>query len=277
MTTQSVRGQGTSDVGLFGPGSASWKISRERVLMLTGPRALLMQVAHPRVAQGVAEHSDFRERPFRRLARTLTLTLDSVFGETRRARAAMRQINQAHAAVRGVGYSALDRDLLLWVLATLVDSSVLAYELFLGPLDAAEKDAYYAETRAATRLLALPVEGGPPDFAALQRYVREMIASGEVRVTEEGRAVGLATLYPPAAQYVPRPVKDGAAFVTAGVLPSTLREQYGLPWSHRHDAAFRLFVAAVRAAVPLLPRAVRDVPQAREAERRLRLDRRSAS
>ncbi len=258
-----------SDLGLFGPSSAAWKIDRERAVLLAGTRALLMQLAHPRVARAVAEHSDFRRRPFRRLARTLTLTLDSVFSDTPTALRAVRRINATHADIRGAGYSAFDPDLLVWVMATLVDSAVLAYELFVGALTGAQKDGYYAETREATRLLRMPPASAPADFTALRRYVAEMIASGGVAVGQTGLAMASATLYPPAAWYLPRPVKAFNAFVTAGLLPATLRTQYGLAWTIHHRAAFEAFVRAVRVAIPLLPARLRYVPQAIAAARRV--------
>jgi uncharacterized protein (DUF2236 family) len=51
------------DPGLFGPGSVAWRINAESVLLLGGGRALLMQAAHPLVAAGVADHSDFTAGP----------------------------------------------------------------------------------------------------------------------------------------------------------------------------------------------------------------------
>ena len=258
-----------SDAGLFGPRSMAWRIDRERAVLLAGTRSLLMQLAHPRVALGVAHHSDFRHRPFRRLARTLTLSLDSIFGDTPTALRAVRRINATHARIHGAGYTAFDADLLVWVMATLVDSGVLAYERFVGPLTDAQKDAYYRETRDATRLLGMPPSAAPADFSGLRAYVAAMIASGEVKVGDIGLALGRATLYPPAAWYVPRPVKDGIVFVTAGLLPRALRIQFELPWSTRHRAAFEAFSRGVRATLPLLPARLRYVPQALSARRRV--------
>ncbi|MDP9398691.1 MAG: oxygenase MpaB family protein, partial [Actinomycetota bacterium] len=63
------------DPGLFGPASTAWSVLRERVVLLGGPAALLLQVAHPLVAAGVAEHSDFRADPLHRLRATLDATL----------------------------------------------------------------------------------------------------------------------------------------------------------------------------------------------------------
>ena len=59
------------DAGLFGPGSMAWRIDGEALILAGGTAALLMQLAHPAVAAGVAQHSDFRADPFARLRRTL--------------------------------------------------------------------------------------------------------------------------------------------------------------------------------------------------------------
>ena len=57
-----------SGSGLYGPASEAWRLNREAMLLLgAGPRALLLQIAHPLVAAGVADHCDFRTDPWRRL------------------------------------------------------------------------------------------------------------------------------------------------------------------------------------------------------------------
>src|SRR5690242_20895899 len=120
--------------GLFADDSIIRRVNRENVLILGGGRALLMQLAHPKVAAGVDEHSDFRARPVRRLRRTVRMTMAIVFGDRETALAAARAVNQAHAKVRGRSYRALDPDLLLWVHATLVDSALVTYETFVKRL-----------------------------------------------------------------------------------------------------------------------------------------------
>lgn len=66
---------------LYGPGSVTWHVNREAVLLLGGGRALLLQLAHPLVAAGVAAHSNFRSQPLQRLWRTLDLTLTITFAD----------------------------------------------------------------------------------------------------------------------------------------------------------------------------------------------------
>src|ERR671933_953853 len=89
------------DAGLFGPGTMTWKINREGVLLLGGGRALILQVAHPLVAAGVAEFSNYREDPWGRLYRTLDLTTKIVFGSMQTAHEAAQRIQNVHKRVHG--------------------------------------------------------------------------------------------------------------------------------------------------------------------------------
>src|SRR3712207_2866998 len=89
------------DAGLFGPGSLTWRINREGVLLLGGGRALILQVAHPLVAAGVAAYSNYREDPWGRLYRTLDITTRIVFGDTETAREASGRLERMHSRVRG--------------------------------------------------------------------------------------------------------------------------------------------------------------------------------
>jgi len=91
-----------SDAGLFGPGSVTWRVNREGVLLLGGGAALVLQVAHPLVAAGVAEFSNYREDPWGRLYRTLDLTTRIVFGDTETALEAGERIRNVHTRVHGV-------------------------------------------------------------------------------------------------------------------------------------------------------------------------------
>ena len=91
-----------TDPGLFGPGSAIWKVNREGVVLLGGGRALILQVAHPLVAAGVAKHSNYRSDPWGRLFRTLDLVTTIVFGSTEEAEGAAARVRRVHERVNGV-------------------------------------------------------------------------------------------------------------------------------------------------------------------------------
>ena len=70
-----------SDEAMLGPGTVSWKINREATLMAGGGRALLLQVGHPLVAAGVAQHSNYQAEPWQRLYRTMDTMVKIAFGD----------------------------------------------------------------------------------------------------------------------------------------------------------------------------------------------------
>lgn len=245
--------------GLYPEESITRRINRENVLLLGGGRALLMQLAHPSVAVGVDDHSDFRTHPVRRLRRTIRMTMAIVFGDRETALAAARAVNRVHARVRGDGYHALDPDLLMWVQATLVDSALVTYATFVQTLSKQERDEFYQESKILGELLGIPRNHFPRRIDSFDRYVAEMIDSGKVSVTERGRALGRLVLRPQL-RLLPGPAMIPFEIVTAGLLPASLREQYGLPWGSSQQRAFRLATATVPRVVKLTPPVLRVWP-----------------
>lgn len=245
--------------GLYPEHSITRRINRENVLLLGGGRALLMQLAHPSVAAGVDAHSDFRTNPVRRLRRTIRMTMAIIFGERETALAAARAVNKAHARVRGEGYRALDPDLLLWVHATLIDSALATYATFVQPLSRHEGDEFYQESKLAGELLGIPREYFPERIDDFDRYVAEMIDSGTVAVNDVARSLGRLVLRP-RLRLLPGPVMIPFEIVTAGLLPPSLREQYGLAWGPAQQGAFRLAIRTVPRVVRLTPPVLRVWP-----------------
>jgi uncharacterized protein (DUF2236 family) len=260
--------------GLFGPGSMTWKVDREvAVLVGSGSRALMMQVAHPLVAAAVAEHSRYLADPLGRLRGTLDAIYTFAFADTDHALEVVRGIHRLHTTVQGNApdgraYSALEPRLLLWVYATLIDSSLVAYETFVASLRTAERDTYYAEFCRAGHVWGIPAESFPPDLAALRGWMAHMIASGEVHVSEQGRRVGQDLMQPPL-WWLPAPVTLPLRLLTTWLLPPALRGGFGHTWGPRREAAMQHLAAGSRAIVPRLPSRLRDLPIARAADRRL--------
>ena len=256
---------------LLGPDTVSWRVNREPVVFMGGGRALLLQVAHPLVAAGVAQHSDYQRHPWKRLTRTLDTTIKIVFADAETSARAAARLAGRHASVRGVAgdgtpYDARDPALLLWVWATLVDTSLTLYERCFGPLPAGDRERFYSEQQLFAHACGVPADDCPPTFADFTAYLARMVA-GELRVTEPARAVrdsiaGAAVAAPL------RPLLAPHTLVTAGLLPPELRTQYGFEWGPRRqrrlDAWLRLSGAAARA----VPRSVRELPVGVVASRR---------
>lgn len=252
---------------LFRTDSVTWRINQEPALLLGGGRALLMQLAHPGVAAGVAEHSDFRRRPLERLMRTLELTLALTFGTRTEALAAAHQINTVHQRIRGNGYSATDPRLLLWVHATLIDSALVTYAEFVGPLTNAEREAYYQEAKLIGGLLGLANSRYPGTLADFESYLAQMLSGPELLVDERARELARAVLRP-SLQRVPPPVLRPLEAITAGLLPASLRLDYELPWGRLEQFGFGAVRGTLPRALRVLPRRFRQVPPARTAKAR---------
>lgn len=252
-----------SDLGLFPQSSIVRRITAERVMLLGGPRALLMQIAHPMVSAAVADHSGFERDPWERLWGTVTVVLDVVFGDTVRAGAAASRVTALHADVvgerKGASYRALDPQLLLWVHATLVDSALVTFERFVHPLSRSAAERYYQEMKSFARAFRVPPSLLPKDLPAFGAYMTQSVASLEVG--EEARRLAAHIVDPPVPWWF-GPVRSAQRTITSGLLPDSLRVAYGFPWSDRHEKAFRLLSSAVRGSLPFVPHPIARWPHA---------------
>jgi uncharacterized protein (DUF2236 family) len=258
----------------------SWRVDRETVLVLGGRRALLLQLAHPLVAQGVDDHSNFTEDRLGRLLRTLDLSLTIVFGSDEAAERALDQIAAVHRVVngtlpesvgiypKGTPYSAEDPALQLWVHATLVDTALLFYDRFVTPLTDEERDLYYQETIEPATRFGIPEAMLPKSHREFTDYLWSMVNGESLAVGEAGRRTADAVLFPRTSLF-PRRLLDPLNVLTIGTLPPPVRQMYGLRWNPLRAAALRGISATLPRMVRILPPRVRFVPHAIEAERRL--------
>jgi len=264
--------------GLYGPGSEAWALNREAMLLLgAGPRALLMQLAHPAVAAGVADHSDFRADPWRRLQGTLRSYLRIVYGTGTVARAEIRRLNELHRTITGPTYRARDPELSLWVHATLVDSTIVVADAWLARLPRDRRERYYAETRPIGRAFGIPAALLPPDLDAFEAYLDRSIGPhGQVRVDSTARELADAVLHPPLGPVIPALARVPATayawslWPAVGLLPPAIREGYGFRWGPLERAVSGWLVTAWRIWRPFLPEDVRQMPQALAGDRRAR-------
>ena len=166
-----------TDFGLFGPGSACWKVHGDFTSMMVGGiAALFLQMLHPGALAGVWDHSNFRQDMSGRLRRTARFIAGTTYGSTAEAEALIAHVGQIHDRVAGVlpdgtAYSANDPDLLTWVHVAEVSCFLAAYLRYKDPaFPPAEQDRYYAEVAiVAEKLGATDV---PKSRAAVQAYLR---------------------------------------------------------------------------------------------------------
>lgn len=238
-------------------------------MILGGSAALLMQISHPLVAAGVADHSDFARDPIGRLRRTLDTTLAVVFGDPAAAERAASRIDRRHGPIAGTAadgraYAARDPALLLWVHSTLILTSMRVYELVRGPLPPALREAYWQETKPLAMRLGIPRAHLPETLADLEAYECATLMR-EVRPDATSVRVGRRVLRP--FPRLPEPIHWPFDALTSGLLPPSLREPFGLRFRRRDRLLFRTVVSLVRLTRRLVPDSIAAVPQARRHER----------
>lgn len=231
-------------------------VSAEALLLAGGARAILLQLANPAVGHGVAEHSDFADRPLDRLRATLTYLYVVVYGTPEEVARVARQVGRAHAPVRSDTYDARDQHLQLWVAATLHEGAVRMHELVFGTLAPEAAQALLDQNAAFATTLGVPRAlwpATPADFAAYWSR-----CESELRVDDAARGVAAALLHPRRAPWWFRLALPPVRTLTSGLLSPGLRAEYGLTFEKRK---FDRLVRRLRVIYPQLPRAVRHWPQ----------------
>ena len=274
-----MESSGGTGAGNFTPDSTIWKVSRESALMLGGGRALLLQAAHPLALAGVMEHSGYEAGPWGRLERTMHAVWTAVYGEAEEAEAIGARVQAMHRHVNGrikrrmgpfpagTPYDAQDPELLMWVHGTIVDTALLMYRTYVGPLSPSEVESYYQDMKVLARLFGTPDDAIPDTHGDFVAWWRSMLDSPAICVTPEARELVSTVLRPP----LPLPARPAwrvLNFATAGFLPRELREGYGFSWTPAHRALLAASAGTVkRTVMPLLPDLARGLPDARAAER----------
>ncbi|SPT58612.1 Uncharacterized protein conserved in bacteria [Actinomadura madurae] len=276
--------------GPLGPGSLTWRYFGDTRMLLVGPRAAVLQNMLPELGQGVLDHSVFFSETFARVKRSAGPILNTVYGGERSAETG-RKVRDYHRGIKGTmpdgsRYHALDPETYYWAHATFLDTMLYCVETFIRPLTEAEKRRVYEESKTWFRMYGVSDRAMPDDWEAFQAYWKRMLDEVIVPHRTARYGVGYVTKGLPAPPRVPAPLWRAvsppldavARFITVGGLHPRMRELLDLPWSTADERRYRRFAAAVRAGNrvwPLLPEAVRYLPQARRAFRRARRDRRA--
>ena len=268
-----------NDAGVFGPESVIWRVDREAVVFLGAGRALLLQLAHPWVAAGVAEHSTTVADPIGRFHRTFEVMYTLVFGNLEQAFAAARRLHRVHARIQGSlptragafaqgsPYFANETATLLWVHATLVETALIAHDLVLPPLTTRDREAYYNDTRRLGAMFGIGPELQPANWDEFVSYNEAMWHSDVISVGPPARRIAQQVLGG-AGHWLRSPAWYRA--LTAHLLPPTIREAFELPYGAAERRSAERALRWVRRIYPVLPEKVRYVGPYHEAVGRLR-------
>lgn len=250
--------------GYFAPGSMIRKMHREAVVMLGGGRAILLQLAHPFVAAGVDDHSNFESEILHRLHRTILFMQNLVFQDRQTARRALRHFHAMHKRIKGrlrhragnfpsdTEYSGRDPEAKLWVHATFIDTSLKTYQKFIRPLTKKERRDYYSDTLVLARLMEIPEEIIPKTLEEFRSYMDDMLSGDTLAVTSTAQRLAHAVLYPKVGLF-PSLSARLLRYVTAGLMTERFRREYELNWGWKQRLVMKSFSESTRLLRPLAP------------------------
>jgi uncharacterized protein (DUF2236 family) len=264
----------TRDVGLFGPGSVTWKLHAEPILVLGGLRSLYLQALHPRAVAAIAQNSGYRADPIGRFNRTSQYVGTVVYGSTAEVELAASRLRRLHSRMRAVDprtgetFRIDEPDLLRWVHVAEVESFLTTARRAGLKLTDAEVDDYYTEQLRAAELVGLDPATVPATAAEVAAYYREM--QPELGLTKDSADTALFLTMPPVpGNWGSRALRTalnlgptrlayfGIAGTALALLPPWARKMYGGPgWPTTDVSAdlsvrgLRLLLSSVLAAAP---------------------------
>jgi uncharacterized protein (DUF2236 family) len=257
------------DALAVGPGSVVWRYASDARGLITGSGvALLLQVAHPTVAAGVREHSDFERDPWGRLWRTLDFVNLFIYAGPEAAARTGRRLREMHRSIKGIDpdgrrYHALEPEAYAWVHATLCDAIIGSHRLFGRRMRPDEVARFYDEWRALGRLLGVRERDLPADWRGFRAYVDRMVderledndvVQTVIRTLRSPAPPPYAERLPPALwRFLRLPAARASELATIALLPALLRSRFGLRLGRREARELRAFARLSRAATPLMP------------------------
>jgi uncharacterized protein (DUF2236 family) len=265
--------------GFFPPDSMVRRLHRERLVLFSGVRALLMQACDPLAVVGFQRHSIIFDDPQARLQRTDERMSRIYFGSREEAEETGQIVQAMHRRVKGktpadygpipkgTAYAASDPELGLWVLATLADSALVYYERIFGSLAEEERERYWSEYRHVGELLGLPAESMPATADGLRQYVAGRLNDGSLWISDDRREQAVQMILEPPFTGLLRtaamPLTETIRLISVGLLPPEIRRLFGFGWDPGREALLRSALLQLRVGSRFWPDAVRLHPAAR--------------
>jgi uncharacterized protein (DUF2236 family) len=244
--------------GLFEDDDLIRVVGREGILIAAGGAASLLQTAHPKVAQGVYDHSYTAQDPLGRLRNTMGWVYAVTSGTRDEAEQISAIVRRLHDGVTGPGYRANDPELQVWVAATLFAVSVQVYEsLFRRRFTPAELAAHYEQSKIFATILGCPEAALPASYPDFRKYYAETLATLEI--SDASRAIAHQVLHPDLPKIF-EPALMAIRLITVGLMPEPIRRQYGWKWDAGRRLRFRLLMDALSLVYPRLPLRLRTLP-----------------
>lgn len=262
-------------VGFFGPNSMTWKLYREPFVLLGSSRALLLQIAHPAIADGVKNYSDFQKNRAGRAHRTFTSMIRIWFGDKKTAINSAKRLYNIHSMIRGTAaweiedetiykpYCAADSDLLFWVLATMIDTTLIVTEKIKGEIASEEKNQFFEESKITAQLMGIPLEDYPTNLTAFYKRYNAILNSKTLFIGKSGTTISKAIFK------LPYPIRRFLKLIAGGFLPPNVSTQFGLSLNKYSKSAFNFIISISKLNYKLTPDILRHASPYHQAKYRI--------
>lgn len=258
----------------LGNDSLLWRYAGDHRLGLTGLSAGLLQLMHPGIGAGVAQHSSFFEDPWDRIVRSVPQILGVVYDPD--PEAIGHRVRDYHRNIRGVDhlgrrYSALDPATFWWAHATFQYSVEQVVDRFdTRRLNPREREELYRDGIEWYRRYGVTMRPVPKSYTEF-RAEWKRVCREELEMTPAAdRAVDMALhqrVSPPFLPWWTKPLQPVVVtpllqLTSIGGLPASVRERFGIPWRIDQQVEYRTLQIAVREMWRWLPGVLRYGPTA---------------
>ncbi|GAA4894505.1 uncharacterized protein (DUF2236 family) [Stackebrandtia albiflava] len=245
----------STDDGLFGPRSLTWRVNVEPVMWIAGLRALHLQSLDPKVMRGTYQNSALfdRRKAWERFLRTAQYVTVRTYGTHAEAHTAAARVRRIHARLTGFDPDTGTRfrldepEGLAWVHNCEIDSYVDVARR-AGVLSAADADRYIRENTAAAALVGLDPHTVPATTREMTEYFHR--SRPRLRATPEALRALMQSFHPPLPRHLApaRVLVPAVTTLALATLPAWARRKLGIPVLPGSDAVTTVQLRAIRAA-----------------------------
>jgi len=240
---------------------------------------VFLQLAHPYVASGVKQHSTAADDMQRRFYNTFHHMFRLSFGDLKVAEKSARQVRAIHDQVNGTleltppypedhKYTANHKDAIIWVWATLVDTSMFMFEILIRRMTLVEKEEYYLGQKEFVRFFGVDPSDVPADWTSFMEYSAKMWNSDILAVSETARKED-ENLFRPKT-LLARFTNKITRRITFALLPPRISEGFHVYLGTWDYCLLYSFFAVSRMIYSSLPGSLRYLTSYIEADKRIR-------
>ncbi|GAB3290214.1 oxygenase MpaB family protein [Parasphingorhabdus pacifica] len=235
----------TTDTGLYGPDSITWRIHIDPSMWIGAFSALALQSLHPHSMWGTYQNSALlkRKEALARLFRTADFVSTRTFGSLDEVDRVGHRVRRIHSVLTGTdeddgsSFRIDEEENLRWVHCAEIYPYLLVARAAGVPLTNTDADTYVNEQRRSAAVVGLDPERVPGSVAELENYFERM--RPELRMTESARSGSKMWANTPA------PIRLSAlriaypylAGLGVALLPGWARTHFGLPATGRRARA----------------------------------------